>query len=664
VTVARPAAGYGGMGASFNAASPLLFNTTLHGVDQALILPGSADDYASIESVNLLDADTAHLHQSKGRWVQYTNTSNATIVQSTALTPEIGDYHGQCEVTAGGVTFAGVYTGGGDSLFPVEASTEYSLSARMATEASGRKAKVRIDWYNSSKVFLASSVYGDVTNLTADTWATATLTATSHASAAYANVQLVWEDADEVDNLPVGEKYYFDKVCLRPGSDTTFVPTINIVGDLDVRWRGSWRDWTPGGNGSTLAARYASGDLAWTVGTDSSDHLCSIMSDDGSATEEDTAGAAPTVGDMEPLSVRALIVPGGTSETLFQASDDADLTAASWSTVGSGQTTAKTSIHSAGDEPITIGYRQGAGSGADEQPMVVHGLQVRDGNAGPIVSEVDFTDSGVWAAGDTTAETDQGQTVTIHQGSLTGSEANIVDKSCWVGGDPASTYKIEWADADALDFDATQDGTWSAALTWQGATDATWRYPMYKASGGAWYLGWRNNGTRMTVSDGVDAVNEYGPTPTGDTYFVVGGVLDRTAEEVESFLDGVGSGAPEDTTAVGSMENAAALLAMSGMGGLYHWFAIFRSALTDAEMAELGGWDGTVANEPTWLRTAAALYVNADDYRQARNYTEHNAAINLATLRRGGSSLKQPSGKHGTTTPPGRSPTSPATSKP
>jgi len=810
VTVARPGSGYGGTGASFNAASPLLFNRALHGVDQALVLPGSADDYASIESVNLLDADTAHGEQSTGQVIVFTPHIAATVM---SLEP-VGDaYFGsnvrRFSFTAGDVSDADadevVAVVGSTTTFYTLTAETYTFSIRVRFNAAWQANCPNADIRVSEEASFVGSTELDSGNAEGDVdgWQTVFLTLTIDAGDTQGRFAIRATGLDAYDGaLDGSEAFEVDAVCLRKGTSTGFVPSINVVGDLDVRWRGSWRDWTPGGNGSTLAAQYASGDLAWTVGTDSSDHLVSIISDDGTATEEDSAGASPTVGNMEPLSVRALIVLGGTNETLFQQSDDADLSTASWSTVGSGQTTAKTEIHSAGGEPITIGYRQGAGSGADEQPMVIHAVQIRDGEDGPICAEVDFTDATAWpltrtnlldadmahwhqavpaevgdvnctstqSAGrtpligdyhgritadgvgtayiysgpylasegevfaggatvangdgdceayvnllwysnadgtgylgqttgtitdlddddwyvlsstgaapastqsvrvsvhlrhqdasapdngdlldfdkvylrtgsDTTfvpvpndlAETDQGQTVTIHQGT-DGARANVVDRSCWVGKGTDTWAYLTWADDDSLDFDATQDGTFVYAAQHSDATPPSNKYPFRKYHSGSshgWLIGLSSGGVALVAVQDASAnsATDLAGNLSDDTWRMNGAVLDRTAETLTAWLDTTESGSPADTSSVGTLESDSGHYFAFGYSGFYAWSAIFRTALSDAEMTELGTWDGTIANEPSWLRSTATLYVNADDYRQARNYTTHNEAVNLA----------------------------------
>lgn len=64
--------------------------------------------------------------------------------------------------------------------------------------------------------------------------------------------------------------------------------------------------------------------------------------------------------------------------------------------------------------------------------------------------------------------------------------------------------------------------------------------------------------------------------------------------------------------------------------GLIDWVAYFPRLLTSVEEADLAAWDGTVANEPSWLRTDPnlVLYLNADDDLQVGNYSNDDV-INL-----------------------------------
>lgn len=56
--------------------------------------------------------------------------------------------------------------------------------------------------------------------------------------------------------------------------------------------------------------------------------------------------------------------------------------------------------------------------------------------------------------------------------------------------------------------------------------------------------------------------------------------------------------------------------------GQMAWIAVMTRTLTDANRADIAAWDGTVANEPAWLRSDPdlALYLNADDPETALAY--------------------------------------------
>ena len=51
--------------------------------DKYLYLPGASGNYASVADVNLLDADTAHIHQSIGDW--FGNSRNRPSVRLCPL---------------------------------------------------------------------------------------------------------------------------------------------------------------------------------------------------------------------------------------------------------------------------------------------------------------------------------------------------------------------------------------------------------------------------------------------------------------------------------------------------------------------------------------------------------------------------------------------------
>jgi hypothetical protein len=623
--------GYGGSGASFNAASPLLFNRILHGVDRALILPGSASDYASIESVNWLDADTAHLHQSVGSWSASLNMD--APAQSTDLTPAIGDYHGAAAVAAGGPhSSASVETPTGTNGVPVAASTQYSVTARLASDTASRVGWVQVRWYDAVGSLLDFDS-GSAVNLQTDGWTTATVTATSHASAAFAAIRIRF-DAVGGGDVNSGDTLYFDAACFRAGSDATFVPSLNIVGSLDVRWRGSHRDWVNGGNGSTFLGQWNTGDnlRAWAFHTDGNGHLECFSSDDGTNEESETSGTVPTnAGDMVPISTRLVLVPGGSSDTKFYESTDSNLTSASWTQVGSGQTTTDASLISGVDSPITIGYRAGGSSGSDEQPMIVHAVQIYDGDL--LVCTVDFTTG--WTEGDTSGESDQGHTVTIDQGSGV-IAAGITQRSCWVT--PDGDY-LSWPDDDA--YTIADDDDVTIAVSYQSHDNAPATtgslVTNYTSSRGVVLQIYEGSSTLLAVAgDGSNtASSTIANAVAADEWSVLGAVIDGAGDDdLTAYADTTEDATPGSMAAVSDINPTTALSVGAATNafsaGWYSWFAWINRTLTEAERDELAAWDGTIATEPSWLRTAATLYVNADDPRTWNDYQALNLLTNLA----------------------------------
>jgi len=195
--------------------------------------PGSSGNYISADDVNLLDADTAHLHQSIGGWVNNFRFGAPSL--STDLTPEFGSNHLQAIASSAGeasIRWSAVGTGS----IPISAATEHSINLRYANDQ-GLDMGITVRQYDSGGNIL-STVTEKNRSMAADTWTGHTYTFTSHASAAFVLLYGILQGAS------IGDIAYFDKICIRTGSDATFIPSINIVGDLDMRAKIALTDYT------------------------------------------------------------------------------------------------------------------------------------------------------------------------------------------------------------------------------------------------------------------------------------------------------------------------------------------------------------------------------------------------------------------------------------
>jgi hypothetical protein len=104
-------------------------------------------------------------------------------------------------------------------------------------------------------------------------------------------------------------------------------------------------------------------------------------------------------------------------------------------------------------------------------------------------------------------------------------------------------------------------------------------------------IGSTNDRGQVRVADGAAFDSDLTPNNTlvDDTIHAVTLRLDRTAEEVEVFVDGTGTGSPGDTTGQGSIDSAAAHLDVFRVGATFYdgdvfAIAIWDSALSDADI--------------------------------------------------------------------------------
>lgn len=333
-------------------------------------LPGTAGNYLSTPDVNLLDADSAHCHQSKGQW------GAVSVSQSTALSPVFGDFHFSCSIPSGtNVTNlyqspAGTPTTTG---IAISGSTAYAFSLYAAMEdATACQLEVRVNQYNSGGSLLAQTIVDAKATIT-DGFVEYGGSFTSEATAAYAIPRLVLWGVDGAGT----EKFYWDAVCFRIGSTATFVPSLRIVGDLDLRARVAC-DLTPSADMAVISKDGASG-RSYKLLMDNSGTI-QVVHWSGTTAEQQFSEALSGYGyaDGEWIDVRATVdvSTGGAS---FYA-DGAPV----------GTDTGITGAVDVGDAPIEVGRTNRFG--AELFAGDIEWAEVRDGIDGPVVARVDPTD--------------------------------------------------------------------------------------------------------------------------------------------------------------------------------------------------------------------------------------------------------------------------------
>lgn len=133
---------------------------------------------------------------------------------------------------------------------------------------------------------------------------------------------------------------------------------------------------------------------------------------------------------------------------------------------------------------------------------------------------------------------------------------------------------------------------------------------------------------RLSMADDSQHFALYNNATLSNGTWHMGGI-GRSDGLVRAFVDGTEE---TDTDSIGGLSSPYDLRygrSVNGAwNGLSRWLAGFTRVLTNAERAELAAWDGSVANEPSWLRSdpALVLYLNADDLESTRKYASDGVA--------------------------------------
>ena len=317
-----------------------------------LYLPGASGNYASVADVNLLDADTAHLHQSVGDWVSGAGTSS--VAQSTDVTPLFGNY--TLKLTLNGASaLATSFTS------PSLTAGDHAIGAYVYTDESDLEAFWRFD-----------GTFGTQYDLTPGGW-TWVETTKSVTGAVACQLYVRKQDTSNADS---GELVYVDKVVLQTGTSATFVPSLRIVGDLEIEAYIRADNNTT----ATIVSRYltAAGSRTFRFHLEA-DKLQTFISLDGSAAEIDSSTAhGVSFPWADPHTVK--MTRSATTGTISYYLDG----------VAKGTAASTAGGLWLGDQDLMIGnYSGGSGTSITADILTV---SLRDGIDGPLVVDVDFTD--------------------------------------------------------------------------------------------------------------------------------------------------------------------------------------------------------------------------------------------------------------------------------
>ena len=307
----------------------------------------------------MLDSDTANLWQGVGEWE---GTFGAPT--SVAVDQSEGDDFGSLKVVASAAGHAIGYDA--TNRLPVAATTPLSFAYMVQVPVTGDYLFRAREW---NAVDVVQNNHDDTIGLTAGVWYQYTKSYTTRADAVTVDFQI--RDINSL--ISATEITRIKNVVVRQDADTTFVPSLRIVGDLDLRARVAMDVWTPAateylfdkstGNDGFLFLVLTSGALYAQYG-------------DGSAIRANSTPALGLTGDAHDLRV-TMDVGSGAVEWYVDGDNDYSDTM----DVGAG------TYDSGG---MSVGATQVGGSALAGD---CYYAEIRDGIDGPVVARMDAGDT-------------------------------------------------------------------------------------------------------------------------------------------------------------------------------------------------------------------------------------------------------------------------------
>jgi len=198
--------------------------------------PGLAGNYISTPDTNILDADSAHCYQSIGNWQSRSGTSNVQLVTGVAGASMGGNVL-QFDGTTDGAQSLKFFNVPTDPPV-VTVGVGYVAAVRLRTLSGVAKSgHLVMEYYTDAGGFVGQTPGGSVTLPSGGSFVTMSVSSTAPTNAGVARMVVY------VDDGLVGEQTQIDVAVIREGSDPSFVPSLRIVGDLDMSTRAQATDW-------------------------------------------------------------------------------------------------------------------------------------------------------------------------------------------------------------------------------------------------------------------------------------------------------------------------------------------------------------------------------------------------------------------------------------
>ena len=538
-------------------------------------------------SLNLLDADMAHMYQGLGLWGSGPSTGIPTLGQPSTPTDFGGGIINAVDVE-------------------IDADTASIISdVNVGTITGLSQASFAVDIWVDDEEDIQSRVYiggttGSYSTLTPNAWNR--ISATTPGAPANSSVYLYFYRAGSA--IPVATTFYFAKACLTEDADATFVPSLNLVGSLDVRIKCAADDWSSGGT-QLLVDRYNAsygyrvdvtsiGGIAWTFANAAGDGAQFGSSNaftlvDGEATEirctfNHLTGGVDYLQDGVSVQTATRVAEGVFESEVAMY-------------VG---VTDSNSAHFEGD---------------------IYYAEVRDGIDGPVVARFDADD---WSEPyETHVDEASGQVWTATRPAA-GAAIAFIDQDMWLFS--VDNY-MEAPDSPGLDFAADESFTVMARVRF-GSGGAGSDYIISKkvdTTTGAGYhlLNDALHAVYFKIADGTFNPSISVASVEDNISTVLSGVRSVTSDELEAFVDGVGAGGATDTTTA-TLESAQVFRVGANSHVVNQHFegeimdiAVWRRELTPAEIIQAGAEMVTLPHSELGRHHDSLLAYLKDNYEIA-----------------------------------------------
>lgn len=399
-----------------------------------------------------------------------------------------------------------------------------------------------------------------------------------------------------------GTNYLYFPGIANNSATATAIGAYDITGDLEVELDIAFTTLTPSSNVYAFGRGNADPNRAWLFTLTSTGQLNLRWYPTGSIASLISITSTATLGSVGIVANQRIVIKvtldvdngAGGNDVRFWYSTNNGVT---FTQLGSTVTTAGITNM----VPVTAGLTFNVSAGGAELDARVFRGTLRNGIGGPIVFDCDFNRLVNGSETTVTERSIHNRTVTINRATAGRKAVGVVRNTLLFGFDDY----LEIPDHTALDGGASSFTVMMAIRQW--ATPTNFGRYIDKRDINAPNIGWTlsTNGTAIqaysNIDSGVGTATATGSVFTAGSLALIGFVVDRTANTITTFTNGVaGTPASLVTGAVGDISNGLPVrigrIANSAGNQDFEMFAtgIWNRALTTAEIVELYGYYNTV----------------------------------------------------------------------